>query len=463
MGAPMEASEGLRAWLTSLGLQAYLPRLVDNGYDDLDMASRLGHADLDAVGVADPGHRRALLDAAAALLAAPSPLRASPVTSSSSSSCRSSSSTANSGAAGAAASSGLYFTLEPHDISLEEVGKSSDRVPGGGGGEGARISRLKLKARLLELLESEGLRLSQPRFHGEAGSLQLQLLAHAYSSLLGSAVPHVLESLIDIHMRHVQEEEDCKATDLITDRLQTQSARQSPERVAVHRKLSTPDTPTRAPHLDLPRTSSFHKPRSDEGKKKKSFWTNFQKSREAEETPATGFVGFAADVGVSGSEREQLSRAVGEGKLTISQALAQLEQGRGQRERAPSFTSRSRSWESCFSTDHAGGSPQARRRAPRELIKVDDKRRATCRDVYARVVRTPRGGDPSSSTSSSATSSATTSSSATSSSATSSSVAMPTASGGDVHSAATLEFDRSAASWRSQLARESPLPWSIHC
>ncbi|XP_061435422.1 uncharacterized protein LOC133360641 [Lethenteron reissneri] len=269
----MEASEGLRAWLASLGLQAYLRRLVDNGYDDLDMASRLGPVDLDAVGVADPAHRRALLDAAAALLAVQSPSR-----SSSASSCRSSSATGNSGAAAAAvaASSGLYFTLEPHDISLEEVGKASNSgdssaggggCGGGGGGEGARISRLKLKARLLELLESEGLRLSQPRFHGEAGSLQLQLLAQAYSSLLGTAsVPHVLESLIDIHMRHVQEEEDCKATDLITDRLQTQSAHQSPERVAVHRKLSTPDTPKRAPHLDLPRTSSFHKPRSDEGK-----------------------------------------------------------------------------------------------------------------------------------------------------------------------------------------------------
>ncbi|XP_078741203.1 uncharacterized protein LOC144954621 [Lampetra fluviatilis] len=329
----MEASEGLRAWLASLGLQAYLSRLVDNGYDDLDMASRLGPADLDAVGVADPAHRRALLDGATALLAAPSP---SWTSSSTSSSCRSSTSTGNSGAASAvaaAASSGLYFTLEPHDISLEEVGKASnsggDSSAGGGGcgggGEGARISRLKLKARLLELLESEGLRLSQPRFHGEAGSLQLQLLAQAYSSLLGTAtVPHILESLIDIHMRHVQEEEDCKATDLITDRLQTQSAHQSPERVAVHRKLSTPDTPKRAPHLDLPRTSSFHKPRSDEGKRKKSFWTNFQKNREAEEMPATGFVGFAADVGVSGSEREQLSRAVGEGKLTISQALAQV-------------------------------------------------------------------------------------------------------------------------------------------
>ncbi len=51
------------SWLQFLQMERYAQDFLDNGYDDLETAKQIGHADLDAIGVASPHHRAFLLDA----------------------------------------------------------------------------------------------------------------------------------------------------------------------------------------------------------------------------------------------------------------------------------------------------------------------------------------------------------------------------------------------------------------
>jgi hypothetical protein len=54
---------GLGTWLHFLQMEQYLSDFVDNGYDDLETAKKIGAEDLEAIGVDDPHHRVFLLDA----------------------------------------------------------------------------------------------------------------------------------------------------------------------------------------------------------------------------------------------------------------------------------------------------------------------------------------------------------------------------------------------------------------
>ena len=53
----------LETWLSSLHLVQYADDFADNGYDDLDICRQIGHADLDAIGVEAPSHRKIILKA----------------------------------------------------------------------------------------------------------------------------------------------------------------------------------------------------------------------------------------------------------------------------------------------------------------------------------------------------------------------------------------------------------------
>ena len=50
-------------WLKSMHLSRYFQAFVDNGYDDLEVCKQIGHPDLDAIGVRQVSHRKAILSA----------------------------------------------------------------------------------------------------------------------------------------------------------------------------------------------------------------------------------------------------------------------------------------------------------------------------------------------------------------------------------------------------------------
>ena len=50
-------------WLHFLQMDQYLTEFLDNGYDDLETAKKIGSEDLEAIGVEDPHHKMFLLDA----------------------------------------------------------------------------------------------------------------------------------------------------------------------------------------------------------------------------------------------------------------------------------------------------------------------------------------------------------------------------------------------------------------
>jgi len=49
-------------WLTSLGLQQYSEAFYDNGYDELELCKQIEDADLDAIGVSHPLHRKIIFN-----------------------------------------------------------------------------------------------------------------------------------------------------------------------------------------------------------------------------------------------------------------------------------------------------------------------------------------------------------------------------------------------------------------
>ena len=51
------------AWLRFLQMEQYAESFLDNGYDDLETAKKIGEEDLDAIGVRQTGHRDFILDA----------------------------------------------------------------------------------------------------------------------------------------------------------------------------------------------------------------------------------------------------------------------------------------------------------------------------------------------------------------------------------------------------------------
>lgn len=57
------SSCGLSTWLHFLQMDQYLTDFIDNGYDDLETAKKIGSEDLEAIGVDDPHHKAFLLDA----------------------------------------------------------------------------------------------------------------------------------------------------------------------------------------------------------------------------------------------------------------------------------------------------------------------------------------------------------------------------------------------------------------
>lgn len=57
------SSCGLSQWLHYLQMNQYLSDFIDNGYDDLETAKKIGTEDLEAIGVQDAHHRTFLLEA----------------------------------------------------------------------------------------------------------------------------------------------------------------------------------------------------------------------------------------------------------------------------------------------------------------------------------------------------------------------------------------------------------------
>ncbi len=53
----------IATWLHFLQMDQYLSDFLDNGYDDLETAKKIGHEDLEAIGVLDAHHKMFLLDA----------------------------------------------------------------------------------------------------------------------------------------------------------------------------------------------------------------------------------------------------------------------------------------------------------------------------------------------------------------------------------------------------------------
>ncbi len=63
-GATMLSKDNaVLAWLQFLQMDRYAQDFLDNGYDDLETAKRIGREDLDAIGVQSPHHKAFLLDA----------------------------------------------------------------------------------------------------------------------------------------------------------------------------------------------------------------------------------------------------------------------------------------------------------------------------------------------------------------------------------------------------------------
>jgi len=59
----VSADHPVICWLRFLQMERYAQDFLDNGYDDLETAKKIGEEDLDAIGVASPHHRAFLLDA----------------------------------------------------------------------------------------------------------------------------------------------------------------------------------------------------------------------------------------------------------------------------------------------------------------------------------------------------------------------------------------------------------------
>lgn len=58
-----DSASAIATWLNFLQMQDYLADFIDNGYDDLETAKKIGSEDLEAIGVEDPHHKVFLLDA----------------------------------------------------------------------------------------------------------------------------------------------------------------------------------------------------------------------------------------------------------------------------------------------------------------------------------------------------------------------------------------------------------------
>ena len=56
-------TSAIMAWLHFLQMDQYYQEFIDNGYDDLETAKKIGLEDLDAIGVEDQHHKIFLLDA----------------------------------------------------------------------------------------------------------------------------------------------------------------------------------------------------------------------------------------------------------------------------------------------------------------------------------------------------------------------------------------------------------------
>ena len=61
--APNASNSAVATWLHFLQMDQYLTEFLDNGYDDLETAKKIGSEDLEAIGVEDPHHKMFLLDA----------------------------------------------------------------------------------------------------------------------------------------------------------------------------------------------------------------------------------------------------------------------------------------------------------------------------------------------------------------------------------------------------------------
>ena len=54
-------ASAIGAWLHFLQMDQYYQEFIDNGYDDLETAKKIGSDDLDAIGVDDQHHKIFLL------------------------------------------------------------------------------------------------------------------------------------------------------------------------------------------------------------------------------------------------------------------------------------------------------------------------------------------------------------------------------------------------------------------
>ena len=61
--ANIASPNAVGTWLHFLQMGQYLSDFIDNGYDDLETAKKIGDEDLDAIGVEDPHHKVFILDA----------------------------------------------------------------------------------------------------------------------------------------------------------------------------------------------------------------------------------------------------------------------------------------------------------------------------------------------------------------------------------------------------------------
>lgn len=59
----MASNSAISSWLHFLQMDQYLSEFIDNGYDDLETAKKIGIEDLEAIGVEDPHHKMFILDA----------------------------------------------------------------------------------------------------------------------------------------------------------------------------------------------------------------------------------------------------------------------------------------------------------------------------------------------------------------------------------------------------------------
>ncbi|XP_069462765.1 sterile alpha motif domain-containing protein 5 isoform X2 [Ambystoma mexicanum] len=145
-------------WLKTLRLVQYTESFVDNGYDDLEVCKQIGDPDLDAIGVWMPHHRRKILQAVQRLKEEEN-------------------------------SPGLYFTLEPQQVSptLPDIytrrlvaqrdgqpfqngsgdaqdSRTPDHIAGLRGRGLAFYPKLKLKIMIRDKLIRDGVNLGKPPY-----------------------------------------------------------------------------------------------------------------------------------------------------------------------------------------------------------------------------------------------------------------------------------------------------------